>query len=89
MPNREDFQDELAARMAEAIDDGRTSFEVSAGQIHVAVGGYPGANHRMPMCCSVMREEMREGDFIVTEPPSGQGASLTIRYQVRDGRVRT
>lgn len=83
MPDREDFRAILAERMAEAIGDWKPHLQVTAGAIHRTVGDYPGNNHRMPVCCSVMREEMGEGDVIVTEPPSGQGASLTIRYWVR------
>jgi hypothetical protein len=36
----------------------------------------------MPMCCEVMRDAFAPdvGDAIVEEPPSGQGAILTIKY---------
>lgn len=39
-------------------------------------------NHRMPVCCRVMRAAVAPdaGDVILGEPPSGQGASLTVRY---------
>jgi 5-methylcytosine-specific restriction protein A len=36
----------------------------------------------MRQCCEVMRGEMRATDEVVDEPPSGQGASLTIRYRL-------
>jgi hypothetical protein len=36
----------------------------------------------MPICCSVMRQEMRNDDSIVTEPPKGAGVSLRIRYRL-------
>ena len=51
------------------------------------VGGYPGQNHRMPMCCAVMRSEMSAGDAILQEPPKKQGASLTIltSFPLADG----
>jgi len=47
-----------------------------------AKGSYPGPNHRMPVCCKVMKDAMAPdyGDKVLQEPPSGQGASLTIRY---------
>jgi 5-methylcytosine-specific restriction protein A len=54
--------------------------DINAGELHRAVGGYPGRSHRMPICCAAMREEMRAGDEGVTSPASGYGASLTIRY---------
>ena len=54
--------------------------DVNAGQLHRLVGNYPGPNHRMPICCTVMRGEMREHDVILHQPLKGNGASLTIRY---------
>jgi Family of unknown function (DUF6884) len=36
----------------------------------------------MPQCCAVMRSEMMTGDDIVEAPPSGQGARLTIVYEL-------
>jgi 5-methylcytosine-specific restriction protein A len=53
---------------------------VSAAQLHRALGGYPGVNHRIPICCSVMRTSMREGDSIVISPDRGIGPSLTVRF---------
>ena len=54
---------------------------VRAGDLHGAVGGYSGTNHRMPMCCNVMYAEMVEGvDDVRSAPPSGQGASVEIEY---------
>ena len=36
----------------------------------------------MRLCCMVMRESMQEqnGDYVVNEPPQGDGASLEITY---------
>lgn len=34
------------------------------------------------MACAVMRAAMRCGDMILHAPPSGQGASLRIRYHL-------
>jgi 5-methylcytosine-specific restriction protein A len=55
---------------------------MSAGDLHRRVGDYPGNDHRMPVCCGVMRDAMDEdvGDAIVSSPPSGDGASLLVRY---------
>ncbi len=58
--------------------------DLNAGDIHRAVGGYPSANHRMPMCCQVMRSRMRGDDKILVVPPKGNGASLTIRYYKKE-----
>jgi hypothetical protein len=82
MPTAEDFKLELHRMMLEAMKEGRESVEIVAGDLHRRVGEYPGRNHRMPVCCEVMRGALAEdaGDVILTQPPSGQGASLTIRY---------
>jgi hypothetical protein len=80
-PRAEDFRAELRQLLAEAKRQSRSVLVVSAGQLHRLVGGYPGQHHRMPICCSVMRSEMRPGDAILAAPPKGQGASLEISYR--------
>lgn len=82
MPTADQFNNALHRIMLEAMRQGRASVEVSAGYLHRRVGDYPGTNHRMSVCCQVMRAAFSPaaGDVIVGEPPSGQGASLTIRY---------
>jgi hypothetical protein len=65
------------------MKNGRENVEVSAGELHRSVGGYPGPDHRMPVCCSVMRFEFSEDcDRVLESPLSGDGASLTIRYNL-------
>ena len=82
MPTAEEFRDKLYRFFNEAFREGQEGVEVNAGELHRRVGDYPGPNHRMPVCCEVMRAAYAPdgGDIIVDEPPSGQGASLTIRY---------
>jgi hypothetical protein len=83
MPTAEEFKLELVKAIGEAFEEGKDSVEISAGELHRRVGGYPGANHRMPVCCQVMRSEFKQDcDIILEEPPSGQGASFTIRYKL-------
>jgi len=53
---------------------------ITAGALHRRVGGYPGTDHRMPVCCAAMRGVMGPSDRIVEQPPSGNGASLLIQY---------
>lgn len=81
-PKAEDFREELSKILAEAQKRGAPYVEVSAGELHRRVGDYPGTNHRMPVCCEVMRQIMKKGDEIISEPPKGKGASLTIRYKL-------
>lgn len=54
--------------------------DLNAGIIHREIGGYPGKNHRMPECCEVMYSMMKGTDIVLSAPPKGKGASLTIRY---------
>jgi 5-methylcytosine-specific restriction protein A len=79
-PTKEDFEIVLQSRIQRAKEQGKRSLGVRSGDLHREVGGYPGSNHRMPLCCAVMREAMREGDAVESSPESGQGASLLIRY---------
>jgi len=82
MPTRADFQRVLNSIFNQAESKGLKFVDVTAGDLHRKVGGYPGPNHRMPLCCSVMKQNMQEGDIILYQPPSGQGASLRIRYKL-------
>ena len=77
-----DFRKEIAALFRTATDLGFTAVEVKAGNLHRRVGGYPGQNHRMPVCCQVMRKAMKRGDSVTSEPKSGAGASLKISYSL-------
>lgn len=77
------FRAALDRRIALAARAGRQSVEVTSGDLHREVGGYPGPDHRMPSCCNVMTSRMRAGDIIVSQPPKGKGATLTVRYLVQ------
>ncbi|MBQ3369055.1 hypothetical protein IJG44_09175 [bacterium] len=50
--------------------------DLKAGDIHKAVG----ADNRMPSCCNAMRNFMKGDDKILSQPPQGDGSSVTIRY---------
>jgi hypothetical protein len=82
MPTAEDFKLELYRMILEAMKTEKEFVEINAGELHRRVGDYPGTNHRMAVCCKVMRSNFAPdvGDMIVKQSPSGQGASLTIRY---------
>lgn len=45
--------------------------ELTSGDIHRDVGGYPGRNHKMVICCDVMYNWMAGDDEIICAPPSG------------------
>ena len=82
MPTAQDFEDALQEIFDLAQSKGENHVVVTSGDLHRRVGGYPGRNHRMPVCCGVMRRMMQRGDEILYEPPSGQGATLTVRYNL-------
>jgi 5-methylcytosine-specific restriction protein A len=82
MPTAAEFREALAITFQGATMQGLPHIDVIAGWLHEEVGEYPGPEERMPMCCAVMRGEMRPGDQVVEEPPRGVGASLTIRYRL-------
>ena len=79
-PQRNDFWIQLYTMIQYASDQGESYVDINAGELHRNTGFYPGNNHRMPVCCDVMREEMQAIDIIIQQPPKGNGATLTIRY---------
>jgi len=67
--------------LREIFDESKASFvDVTSGDLHRLVGGYPGKHHNLPTCCNVMTSAMQSGDTILAKPPKGRGATLTIRY---------
>ncbi|MBZ5667277.1 MAG: HNH endonuclease [Acidobacteriia bacterium] len=81
MPTADEFREELF-RMMHAAFKQHGHVDINAGELHRRLGDYPGPNHRMPVCCEVMKAAMAEdaGDRILEQPERGEGASLTIRY---------
>jgi hypothetical protein len=82
MPLLDDFRRELKAQINRAQRAERPHVEINSGELHRKVGGYPGPDHRMPMCCDAMYEIQQPDDVIVSQPPEGKGANLTIRYKL-------
>jgi len=80
MPLTRDFEDMLRSLLAKGKEEGNLHLDVIAGDLHRIVGGYPGPQHRMPLCCDVMRKAMKPGDEVLSSPPKGKGATLNIRY---------
>lgn len=81
-PKSEDFRKQFAKLFASATEVGFVAVEVNAGNLHRRVGCHPGGDHRMPICCEVMRQAIAAPDEIVDAPPSGKGARLTVRYRL-------
>lgn len=82
MPSAEEFKRMMANILKKALEEGRDHIDINSGDLHRRVGGYPGPNHRMVVCCQVMYDTRRIGDEILSAPPKGRGASLTIRYRL-------
>ena len=80
--DKQRFREEIGLRLSEASKAGRNYLDLNSGQIHRDLGGYPGKGHKMASCCDVMREIAKPGDRVISSPPKGKGASLTIRYQL-------
>jgi len=79
---RQSFEIVLDRMINKARQNGLLSIDINAGEIHRSAGHYPGVNHRMPVCCAVMRSRMQSEDHIIYAPPKGNGARLTVRYRI-------
>jgi len=79
-PNTDDFRIALTEVLSKSEELGLVAVEVNSGNLHRRVGGYPGPDHRMPMCCEAMYALMGVADSIVAQPASGKGASVVVRY---------
>jgi 5-methylcytosine-specific restriction protein A len=79
---KKSFEILLERVIGRARQDGLNFIDINAGNLHRSVGGYPGANHRMPVCCAVLRSRMKSGDKVIDAPPKGYGATFTVRFQV-------
>lgn len=79
---RQAFSSALARQLAKAQQEGKPYLDVNSGELHRVVGGYPAQNHRMPTCCDVMREFMRDGDVVIYTPPLAKGATFAVRYML-------
>jgi 5-methylcytosine-specific restriction protein A len=83
MPTLQEFTDELKTQLRQAELKSSTYLEINSGDLHRKLGGYPAqGGHQMPSCCDAMYAEQRAGDEILSRPPKGRGASLTIRYKL-------
>ena len=81
--SHKDFERVLEGLLHEARSLGKKEVILTSGELHTLVGRYPGRDHSMPTCCSVMRARMGPADKVLASPPSGKSASLTIRYSLR------
>lgn len=79
--DRNMFYNQVMAEIRNMYGD---HIDIRSGDIHETVGGYPGPDHRMPVCCEVMYSIMKGDDIVIASPPKGKGANLVIRYFKRN-----
>ncbi len=83
MPTASDFERAVKNHWTTAVMQGQAHIDIRSGDLHREVGGYPDStNHRMPVCCAVLRRLMQPEDRIMAQPPKGNGASLVVRYKL-------
>jgi 5-methylcytosine-specific restriction protein A len=82
LPSKADFQRVLDDIFREMDQKHKSEIIVTAREVYRRAGVLSGSDPSVALCCSVMRENMRPGDTVITEPPGGQGATLAIRYKL-------
>lgn len=82
IPTSQAFQDQLDQLFESATKEGLSHIDITSGYLHRQVWGYYGRNHRMPICCYVLKKNMKHDDSIIEQPENDQGATLTIRYKL-------
>lgn len=82
MPSIDKFRQELRDQLERATKRRAQNIVINSGELHRAVGDYPGPNQCLHSCCDVMKAEMITGDAIIGDPENSQAAALTIRYQL-------
>ena len=79
--SQQHFLAKLNEIFAEKTTAGEKEVTITSGELHRLLGGYPGTNHRLPICCAAMRQVFDQSkDAVLHSPESGIGATLTIRY---------
>ena len=89
IPDADDFRKTLIYLFDKSLQQQKKYVDINSGDLHRQIGGYPGTNHRMPVCCDVMYQMMQKTDTIMSAPLKGKGASLTIRYTLPRDNIET
>ncbi len=89
MVSSKEFENALIEIFQDAQKDGLSSVNVTSGELHRKLGGYPSSNHNMPGCCSVMSRIMESDDEVLDEPLKGKGSTLTIKYSLPRSSINT
>jgi len=82
MATADEFRTELMSLLQQAEQDGKPWIEIKAGDLHQKVQSLsPTRSSRIPNCCSVMRQEQKRDDAVVSERAS-DGSTFTIRFKL-------
>jgi 5-methylcytosine-specific restriction protein A len=63
------FKYTIEQRLFKAFRDGKKHIYITSEDVHRKVGGYPGTNHKMPICCDAMYSKIKVGDEVLYAPP--------------------
>lgn len=80
IPTASDFKKALELILESGRSEKKDYVDILSKELHQHVGGYSSSNHRMPICCTVMRQMMKSSDLVLSSPLKGKGANLKIRY---------
>jgi len=83
-PTAWDFRNKLTIILNTAEHSGKSYVDVESSNLHTEMGGDPNSNHRMPIFHEVMTRMMRPGDSILKDTGSGNGATMMIRYILKN-----
>lgn len=77
-----EFRAELQSRFRTAENAHHDAIDVTARDLHTIVQRInPTPTPRYPNCCSVMRQEQRTGDIVISERAS-DGPNFAVRYKL-------
>ncbi len=77
------FRQELLAQIGRASKSGAANVLINAPSLYKSLGGYPGSDHGMPLCCDAMEQEIKAGDLLLVDRANQAG--MTVRYLLPRG----
>jgi hypothetical protein len=86
MPSIDNFRQELRDQLERATKRRAQNLVINSGELHRAVGDYPGPNQRLHSCCDVMKAEMITGDAIIGDSNYPK-CSISNSVRIRTFRV--
>lgn len=82
MATADEFRSVLHGLFAQAAADGKPYIDIVSGDLHERGQRMnPTRSQRLPNCCSVMRQEQKSGDTVISARAS-DGVSFAVRYRL-------